>query len=225
MTVAAGRRRDARPRAAAHAVERAHRTRPQDARAADRRRVGHGVRRHRRRRPLREEPHARALRRRPTSPCATRASATSPTRRARSSATTRLHVRQRDVPRRARHRPVGAQRVRLRDRRRGPDGPQQPLPQLRDDGPVLHELGRRPATTATSRSRTTSSSTRRWRTPGAWHYYSLYVGNTGPGGGALTQLGRPQQHVRDRRACVSRDRGERFALGRQPRRLELRARA
>ena len=23
-------------------------------------------------------------------------------------------------------------------------------------------------------------------TPGSWHYYSLYVGNTGPGGGALT---------------------------------------
>ena len=153
----------------------------------------------RRRRALREEPHARALRRdghhRPQ--LARRQRHRREGRDRRRGGFTFDNV---VVPRRARHRLVGPQRVRVRDRRGRPDRPQQPL----------HATARR----WTCSSRTGSGgphygnvtlennvfehSMRMTRTPGTTTRCTSAT--TGPDGAALTQLGRPQQHVRDRRA-------------------------
>ena len=112
-----------------------------------------------------------------------------------------LHVRQRRLPRRSRDRPVGPQRVRLRDRRARHDRPQQPLLLVRHDGSLLHLRLLVDAAPAGLRERHAREQRLRPHLQGRRHLALLHPlrGQHGQRRGHPLRLEGAQQHLRDRR--------------------------
>ena len=101
---------------------------------------------------------------------------------------TELHVRQRRLPRRAGDRPVGPQRVRVRDRacRASPSATASSTTARRwtSSSPTAAGGRRcRPAYGNVTLENNVFGHT--YKDDGTWHYYSLYVANTANGGGTL----------------------------------------